>query len=127
MYKREIIGIMLALFMAAAFFGCGKINSIPEELLGIWETSEPKYEGTYFELGLNTLTFKDIEGKIVDYMITSIKRKKSKGNDWYEYTLKYKSLETKKMEFSFYHDPAEDGTLRFKNQELVVWHKRASD
>ena len=113
--------------MAIALYSCGKLKSIPDELLGIWETFEPRYEDTYFEFGLNTLSFKDKEGNITYYMISSIKKKKNEGNDWYEYIIKYKNEEAKKVEFSFYYDPTDVGSLRFKNQELIIWNKRDVD
>lgn len=127
MYRRDIMGIVFALIMAVTFYGCGKIKSIPDELLGTWETSESRYANTYFEFGLNTITFKDKEGNIDNYTISSIKMKKAEGNDWYEYMIKYKNEETKKVEFSFYYDPTNEGSLRFKNQELIVWHKKNID
>jgi len=122
--KTRIVAVFIFLLY---LHGCGKIKSIPEELLGVWETSDPRYAETYFEFGLNMLSFKDKEGNITDHMITSIKRKKTEGNNWLEYKIKYKNKETKEIEFSFYYDPTDKGSLRLKNQELIVWQRKERD
>lgn len=127
MFRRKMTKIVTVFIFISCLYSCGKIKSIPDELLGVWETAEPRYADTYFEFGLNTLSFKDKEGNIANYMITSIKRKKTEGNNWLEYNIKYKNKETKKMEFSFFYDPIDKGSLRFKNQELIVWHRKEKD
>ena len=63
--KSECILLVLAIFVS--FFGCQSKGpaTVPDELLGVWETSAPKYEDSFFRLTKDTLTFANRD---LDYM-----------------------------------------------------------
>jgi len=40
------------------------------------------------------------------------------------YVICYKNTARQEYKFSFYYDPANQGTIRFKNQREMVWTKK---
>ena len=118
--------IIAALAISAVLLACESKGpeSLPPEMLGVWETSEPKYEGCFFELTKDKLSFANkshLESfaihKISKIEITTPKTEKLLC------TLYYKGSEGQKYEFSFYYDPSDGGSIRFKNQTTIKWVK----
>jgi hypothetical protein len=122
--------ILLALAMFAALFGsqCREPWAVPDELVGVWETSEPKYKGCYFELTEDLMIFVNeahLEKRSVN-RISGIK-KTDRGKQvlyTFSYEVHFEDEEGKKGKFSFYYDPSEGGAIRFKNQLEIKWIKR---
>jgi hypothetical protein len=118
----ERISILFILLMILFFgFQCGKNRTAPDHLIGVWKTSEPKYEDRFFEIDRSTITFGIGEGNIDTHSITNIEIEKvaeAKGN---LYTIYYKNKEGEESKFSFYYNPTDHGVIRFKNQDQIVW------
>jgi hypothetical protein len=99
---------------------CSKIKTAPEDLIGLWKTSDPKYEDRFLEIDRSTITFGTGGGNSDTHSITSIEIEKgpeAKGN---LYTIAY-DKEGQKFTFLIYYHPANQGTIRFKNQDQIVW------
>jgi hypothetical protein len=120
--KYDCILLVLAIFVA--FFGCQSKEpaTVPDELLGVWETSAPKYENCFFELTKDTLIFtnRDIDNIDVNSIlkIEKIHREKE-----ILYTVHYENREGQEYKFPFYYDPLRGGAIRFKNQKQIEWRK----
>ena len=104
--------------------GCSsnEIESLPQEVLGHWETATPKFEGFSFELGEKTITFTDLnaENGIEIYVIE--KRTKELDNeDNVFYVVHYENEEGLELKHAFYYDPSGGGQIKLKNQQSVVW------
>ncbi len=124
--KRKII---LATFITLAVFaasGCGEKGTIPNELIGEWQTSEPKYEGCYFEVTELTVAFKPKDAEIYSNIITNIKREEDPNEEHILYTIFYKDESGKIYQLSINYYPEENGVIRFKNQTEIVWIRKRS-
>jgi hypothetical protein len=120
--------IIVALATCAVLLACESKGpkSIPPEMLGVWGTSEPKYEGCFFELTKDKVSFANeaylesfVIHKISKIEITTPKVEKLLC------TVYYKGSEGQEYEFSFYYDPSDGGSIRFKNQITIKWVKAA--
>ena len=122
-------GILLALVMFASIFGsqCEETVTVPGELVGVWETSEPKYKGCYLELTEDLIIFANrahLDKKDVN-RISGIK-KTDRGKQilyTFSYEFYYEDKRGQECKFSFYYDPSEGGAIRFKNQLKIKWKK----
>jgi len=118
--------IIAALAIFAVLLGCESKGpqSIPPEMLGVWKTSEPKYEGCFFELRKDTILFAnkaDLESFVI-HRISKIEITTPRAEK-HLYTVYYEGSEGQKYEFSFYYDPSDGGSIRFKNQITIKWGK----
>ncbi len=115
--------ILAALTLTSVFFGCqgAKLTSLPDGLLGVWKTSAPKYADRFFELKREAITFGTGEGASSAHDILSVE--KVPAGKQVLYTIRYATEGGKRSEFSFYYDPANGGTIRFKNQKEMEWKK----
>ena len=116
--------ILLALTIFVSFFGCQlkEPATLPDELLGVWKTSAPRYKDCFFELTKDTITFANTDLDNIDVnSISKIEKiHKEKG---ILYTIHYENREGQEYKFFFYYDPSRGGTIRFKNQEGIEWRK----
>jgi len=108
------------------FAGCGWLTSdeIPDELVGYWETDEPRYVEARLEIRKDTITF----SKGLDYIsmneIDHVKVSEIKGKTLVKIT--YEDREGGEFTLSLYHMPGPaGGTIRFVNQLQMVWTKEA--
>ena len=115
--------IIVYLMVLAACQGGGKA-AIPEELIGVWETTTPSYADRPFEITAAELIFGTGEEKFDTYPIAKIKIEKDPIEQKTLYIIGYKNMEGQEYKFSFYFDPANRGKIRFKNQKEMVWTKR---
>ncbi len=116
-------GIYIALVICAVVFGqkCGKKLAVPDEIIGKWETSDPNYEACFFELKKEEIIFKTAEGDINVYAISKIKREKESLPEKVSYSIYYADREGLEYMFPLYYSPADNGEIRFKNQQQIVW------
>lgn len=116
--KKLLAGLaILIIFICSQ---CGKNPTVSDGLIGIWKTASPKYEGCFFELRTNTMTFGPKEGEPSTFAITNIKREKKSNEEWTLYTISYAD-QGEEYEFPVYYLPEKNGVIRFKNQLDVVW------
>lgn len=117
-------GILIALLMLLVLLGCGpeKTRTIPEELLGTWKTSAPKYADTFVELTRDTIVFGLAEGPPKVHPVLAVEKSGENGN--LLYTIHYLDEERERYKFSFSYDPAGGGTMQWKNQRGIVWTKQ---
>ena len=125
--KRKIIlvtFITLAVFSAT---GCGeKKGTIPDELIGEWKTSVPKYEGCHFEVTKLTVAFKPKDEETYSNIITKVKREEDPEEEHILYIIFYKTESGKVYQLSLNYYPEENGVIKFKNQPEIVWTKKRS-
>jgi len=112
--------VLLIFFLALSLFQCGKKANVPGDLIGVWKTTAEPYADRCFEIKADEVLFGTGEGGFDTYRITKIKMEKDPREQAVLYTLYYKTIEGKEYKFSFYYDPANHGTIRFKNQQQMV-------
>jgi len=112
----------------ALMFGvqCQKWFTVPEELIGVWVTKDPRYFNFPFEIKKNTVIFEQGLGYLdFDvYPIAGVKKTELEGQTLY--IIYYTLPSGKKFEFSFYYSAANGGEIRFKNQPEMLWTKKKS-
>ena len=119
---------IIAFAILIVFFGaqCQKEFTVPEELIGVWVTDDPKYADHPFEIKKETLIFEQGQGYLdFDvFPIVNLEKTDADGNTLY--IIHYVLPAGRKFEFSFYYASAEGGVIRFKNQPEMKWTKKKS-
>jgi hypothetical protein len=122
MKKRTLVTLLMILII---FFGCrgGKIKSVPEELLGVWKPSEPRYADRSFEFKHNAVIFGLGEGEFDYYAINYLKIKSNPDNKGTVYTINYEDEKGEEYILVFYYSPEDNGVIKLKYQEYIVWKR----
>jgi hypothetical protein len=118
--------IIAGLAICAALVGCeSKLQeSILPEMTGVWKTSEPKYEGCFFELKKDEISFAnaaDVDSFLI-YRVSKIDISTPREEQFF-CTVYYQGYKGERYEFSFYYNPSGGGSIRFKNQIGIKWVK----
>jgi major membrane immunogen (membrane-anchored lipoprotein) len=123
--KRVLVVVLIFLII---ILGCEskKIAAVPENLIGLWGTSDPKYADRTFEITRNEIIFQTGENTFDTYSIKSLEMEKATGKEISLYTINYKNKEGLKYKLSFYYNPAGQGEIRHKNQPKMVWTKKTA-
>lgn len=121
--KSRYILLVLAIFVS--FFGCQSKGpaTVPDELLGVWKTSAPKYKRCFFEITKDSITFanRDVSEGLDVNIISKIE--KTHEEKQILYTIHYKKRKGEECKLPFYYNPSKGGTIRFKNQKEIEWRK----
>jgi hypothetical protein len=124
MMKVERVWIIIIYLMVLSACQWGGRAAVPEDLIGVWETTAPTYADRFFEIKSNEINFATGEEKFDTYPITKMKIEKDRKEQKTLYIICYKNTAGQEYKFSFYYDPANQGTIRFKNQKEMVWTKK---
>ncbi len=115
--------ILLATLVGAAFIALypAQGQPVPDDLVGVWVTTAPKYEGRFFEISKASIIFGSNEYTVNSYVITKLDAVFEEEDILF--TVHFHDPdggpEEKK---SFYCNLAADiPTIRFKNQEDIAW------
>ena len=121
--KVERLSLIIICLIGLSAFQCGGRGAVPEDLIGVWETTDPDYADRPFEIKTDEVIFGTGEESFDTYPITKIKIEKDPVEQKTLYIICYKNIAGQEYKFSFYYDPANQGTIRFKNQKEMVWTK----
>lgn len=123
--QMNVTKIVLAFALLATIAACqaGEDKTVPDALLGVWKTSEPKYADRHFEIRKKVIMFGTGDGTPDIYPISSI-HLAPQGKDVL-YTISYWNRAGQQYRFSFYYDsdPGHDDVIRFENQQEITWMK----
>jgi hypothetical protein len=119
-------GFIVVLTILTIFFGwhCGYEKFAPNELVGTWKTSAPKYADRFLKIDTDTITFGIGGGNVEIYTIKKLKMKKALDERSVLYTIYYDGKEGDEYTFGFYYSPERGGTIRLKHQRQIVWEKQ---
>lgn len=123
MMKRVTACLLVAIFTLSLGCSRGERKAVPDELIGVWKTSATKYKNCAFELTRDYVVFvnEDVAGHV--QMNSILRTEKIAHNGQILYTVHAQNIHGQKSVFAFFHDPSEDGAIRFKNQKQIVWRK----
>jgi hypothetical protein len=124
MMKVEKVWIIIIGLMVLSVCQCGRKTTVPDDLVGVWETTAPTYADRLFEIKTDEVIFGTGENTFDTYPITKMKIEKDSKEQKTLYIICYKNTAGQEYKFSFYYDPANQGTIRFKNQKEMVWTKK---
>jgi len=116
----------LAILLIFCGYACKKKIVVPGELLGVWKTTDPTYEGCYFDIKEDRVAIKTIEGTVNVNTITGVKKdKKLSTEDRICYIISCLTPDKVKDELRLYYFPKEEpAVIRFVNQEeKIAWTK----
>jgi len=123
MKLKWIVIVVLFLIGASIFVSCTKKSTdIPEDLIGKWTTSEPRYHDRFFEITKETFVYGLGGDKEDVYLISNLKKDLEVDNILY--TIDYKSEDGHQFTRSFYYVPCNEGIIRLKHEEHIEWHKQ---
>jgi hypothetical protein len=114
--------ILLAIITLIFNSGCqlDAHQNIPDELVGVWVTSDAKYKDRYFEFRNDSLI---IGIGNDDHPIQPIRKlivDPQNGKDLY--TVYYLDPEGEEDQLSFFYDP-DTSVITLKNQRKIAWEK----
>lgn len=109
--------------MVATILGCqsGNGKAIPDDLSGLWKTSDPNYTDRYFEIKDDVIIFGTGRETIELHALMDIDA--ILYGDVILYTISHLNHEGQYYTFSFFYDSADDGAIWFKNQKNILWTK----
>ncbi|MBW2490544.1 MAG: hypothetical protein JRE65_05290 [Deltaproteobacteria bacterium] len=119
-----IPAVILVAVLIFVFF-IKKNKDIPENLIGKWTTSEPRYEDRFFEIKKETIVY-GLGGDKQDVYFVSNLETRLQGNQIL-YTLSCKDTDGLKFTRSFFYELINGGVIRFKNQKNIKWMKKKDD
>jgi len=116
--------ILVAFAIVIAFLGCrsGENLTVPDDLVGVWETAESKYRDRFMEFKKDVVIFGTGEGNQSVHPIRKVRAVRQDGRDLY--TVYYLSQERGEYSFSFFYNP-EGGVITLKNQNEIAWKKNS--
>ncbi len=119
--------VFLAFAILTTFIGCpsAKDTSVPTDLIGFWTTAAPQYEDRFLQFTKDSIIFGTGDASYNIHAITKIEKASEATPSLY--TISYMNPEGQEYRFSFYHDPAHDGVITFKNQEDITWKKESGN
>ena len=93
MGKKKLITVLMGLTIL--FFGCqgGKMQSVPDELQGVWKPLDLQYADRSIHFRQDTLIFGIGEDKFDSYTIHYLRMKRSRDGKSTEYTITYEDEE----------------------------------
>ena len=121
MENKKLIPVLMVLI--TVFLGCqgGKMQSVPDELQGVWKTSEPGYADRFFELRHNTFIFGLDNGELDSYTINYLKMKSDRDSKSTVYTFYYEDEEGEEYILSMFYYPKDNGVIKVQYQEDIIW------
>ena len=117
-----IIGIVI--FVALLVFFPKKPTPLPDELVGVWTTSQPKYADRYLDLTKATIIFGTGKESIDTNFISNVE--KTPHDETILYTVYFHRVGGPEDKVSFYYDAGNGAIIRFKNQKHIEWKKANS-
>ncbi len=119
--KIKKISIIIVILSVLFICGCSRKAVISDSLVGIWKTPTPIYEGCFFQITKEEISFGSKDGQISTFFIKNVRVQKIAEEEWTLYNISYVVRGFQKYEFPFYYHPAGNGVIRFKNKMESVW------
>lgn len=121
--KAKIFLASFAILLIVFAYQCKKvIIVVPDELVGIWKTTEPKYRGSFFELTNERIIIGTIQGQVDSNMIKKIEKEEIPSEKRILYSIFYSDPQGLESKFFIYYYPS-NHEIRFKNQQQFAWRK----
>ena len=115
-------GFLLLFGALLVSWGCeqGQTTVISDDMVGVWKTSDKKYEDRFIELKKEAVIFGQGDGNERVQSIQKVTVDRQKGKELY--TVHYLDDQGDKDSISFYYDSV-GGIIRLKHQEGIEWIK----
>ena len=97
-------------------WGCGDPLPVPEQLLGVWVTSAPAYQGRYLKIMERSLVFGLGAAGSEFHEIRNVESKPGVANETL-YTLHHDDVEGESWRLGCKFPPADGGTIQFEHRD----------
>jgi len=112
---------VIVIALCATLWGCShRVDSMPEDLIGVWKTADKRYADRYFELNAEQVIFSTGGWGVIAHPIDRIEEHNENGQTLY--IIYYPTEEGDPSQLSFYYDSIHS-VIRFKNQAQFEWVK----
>lgn len=120
-----VLGVLLvSVAMSMALPSLFAQRTIPDELIGEWITSDPRYMDRGFKLSRTSIAFYAGEGG-TEVLVHPIDRvETSPAENGTLYVVQYSDSVGRTYQFSFFHERDPHSVIRFKNQQEMEWSKK---
>lgn len=116
------VTILAGLAVLLALIGCHEREvSVPDYLVGVWSTADPRYEGRYLQFTKDSVVFQAGTDQVTVHRIKKLKETRT--GQAISYKLTYRDVNGSNSKFDFTYDPANEGEIRIKNQKNITWTK----
>ena len=117
-------GILVASVILVFLSGCGseRTKTVPDELVGVWQTRAAKYADRFLELTKTTISFGTGGEDFYTRTVVAVEKTREDGDTLY--TVYYTDAEGGEYKFAFYYEPTSGGVIRYKNQKSILWTKQ---
>ena len=125
-HRRSAAALVVALILViGSVAGCSRSSTktVPDSLVGVWTTPDPRYADRFLDLGRGSVTFGQGHGAQSVYAVSSVEWITDHGQSLF--TIHYETEDGTDASLSFYHVPL-DGTLVFRNQPQIHWFRKRS-
>ena len=99
-------------------------RTIPDELIGEWVSSHPRYMDRGFKLSRTSIAFYAGEGGTQVFVYPIDRVETSPAENRTLYVVQYSDSAGRTYQFSFFHEPDPHGFIRLKNQQEMEWSKK---
>lgn len=120
-FKWIVIVAFILVAVSLFMFFPKKDKNIPQNLMGEWTSSDPRYQDRFFKITRERVTFGLGGDKEDTYFISSIEASPESHHTLY--TISCKNADGASFTRSFYYQSANGGVITFKNQKHIEWHK----
>ncbi len=120
--RKNKLSVTLTILCILSLWHCSSPKTFPEELVGIWRTKSPDYEGSFLELNTNTISIGTVKGDVHNFRIIKIKKKIEDGG-WESFIIHYLDNNSQKCELALYFHPLNDGILRLQTKQEITWFR----
>ena len=96
-------------------------REVPDELVGVWRTSDPPYADRAFKIGKTSIAFGTGDESYSVYPIKKVAVVRDPPAT--VYTIDYTTPDNQVAEFSISYVLGQEGVIRFKHQRRMVWTK----
>jgi len=117
-----VLGVLLLIVGYRVLFEepTGRLRTVPEDLLGVWVTTNPEYSDRYLEFGADFITFGTGGVNSKKYKVTGFDR--DRDTDGRELnTIYFRDVDRSTFSRQFHVGSDKGDGLVFINQTEVVW------
>jgi hypothetical protein len=113
---------LLALGLCAAC--TSRTEATPSYLLGVWETEAEGYRDQHMFIDEHRIGFGTSAVTADGYVITQIDE--SREGTKTLFVVSYRGADQTKLQLAFFYEPAAGGRIIYKNQDHLVWIRKAA-
>ena len=116
------VGCLVVLWFCSA---CApEPDHAPSYLVGVWETRTDGYADQHMFIDQTRIGFGTSALAADGYVITKVDESREGVKSLF--VVSYQDAEQAKFQLAFFYEPAGGGRITFKNQDHLIWTKRAA-